>query len=159
MRSRLLAAFAGAAATIAVTVGVMTAAGVGFASGGGTINGCVKAPAGRLRVVNSSTVCRPGETAIQWNQQGPPGPSVTFVRRTQTGTVLAGQWSAVTSFCLAGEVVTGGGYSVGSIGFNDKVNQDEPLTQGGLDGWIMALNNSTAFNLPVWVTAICAQHP
>ena len=40
----------------------------------GTIHGCFNNVNGNLRVVESASDCRNNETAIDWNQQGPPGP-------------------------------------------------------------------------------------
>jgi hypothetical protein len=65
----------------------------------------------------------------------------------------------VTSYCGRGEVVTGGGYSIASIGFNDKLNVSGPVTDldTGRDGWVVEVFNNNRADLEVWVTAICAE--
>lgn len=40
----------------------------------GVIHACYQSSTGALRVVESGVPCRGGETALQWNQVGPPGP-------------------------------------------------------------------------------------
>lgn len=68
-QSRLVAG--AVAAAIALTASVAFAA----IPSGGVISGCYTRSGGTLRVVDSSTTaCRSGETAIQWNQTGPAGP-------------------------------------------------------------------------------------
>lgn len=80
-------------------------------------------------------------------------------RRTQHGVIAARTWSSVTSYCRSGEVVTGGGYSMASIGFSDKVNASVPVTDlgTGREGWVVEVFNNTDAPLDVWVTAICAE--
>jgi hypothetical protein len=67
---------------VTATVGVLAAVGVGVAAIPGSdkvITGCyltrdgVVHSKGELRVVDSSASCRPSETKLTWNQQGPPG--------------------------------------------------------------------------------------
>ncbi len=41
---------------------------------GAVISGCYANQTGALRVVTDDDQCRPEETGVQWNQQGPPGP-------------------------------------------------------------------------------------
>ena len=64
---------------VAVTLMLAAAmAGVTTASAAGTtppptINGCVHKVTGVLRVVDNSSLCKPEETPITWNQVGPKG--------------------------------------------------------------------------------------
>jgi hypothetical protein len=61
-------------ALVGVVIGL---GGVAFATipdSGGTIHGCYSKSNGNLRVVESASDCRNNETALPWNQQGPPGP-------------------------------------------------------------------------------------
>src|SRR5690242_7827860 len=44
-----------------------------FTDAGGAYHGCVSNASGVLRVVAPGAPCRPDETAITWNQQGPKG--------------------------------------------------------------------------------------
>jgi hypothetical protein len=55
---------------LAVAIGGVAVAAPG---GGGTIQGCFN-ERGALRVVDTGAACEAGETALTWNQQGPPGP-------------------------------------------------------------------------------------
>jgi hypothetical protein len=61
----------GAVATVAL-------AGTAYATipgGDGTIHGCYAKSGGTLRVIDASvTNCKAGETALDWSQQGVPGP-------------------------------------------------------------------------------------
>jgi hypothetical protein len=71
-RHRPSPAFAVAIAAVIVAVG-----GVAFATipdSNGTIHACYQKNSGSLRVVESGG-CRPNETPLNWNQQGPPGGS------------------------------------------------------------------------------------
>src|ERR1700728_4147907 len=57
-------------AAVALTAG-LTTAGMALASGSGTvIHGCVN---DKTHVLKIAATCGKGETAISWNQQGPPG--------------------------------------------------------------------------------------
>jgi hypothetical protein len=61
-------------ALVGVVIGL---GGVAFATttdSSGTIHGCYNKSNGNLRVVESAADCRSNETALPWNQQGPPGP-------------------------------------------------------------------------------------
>lgn len=39
------------------------------------ITACVQSPTGIVRIVQAPADCRASETVLQWNQQGPAGPS------------------------------------------------------------------------------------
>lgn len=47
--------------------------------GDGLIHACyTEGPSGRVRIIDSATsACNPSETAVSWNQSGPPGPPGT----------------------------------------------------------------------------------
>ncbi len=157
LRSHIAIAVMSSVATVVLAGAVMTITHTGFAQDGEeTIYGCVQTHSGDLRIVDDPADCRRTETAIDWNREGPVG-TVDVERRTQYGTIPAEDWTSVTAFCEAGEVVTGGGYSLGSIGFNDKVNVDGPITDAGtgLDGWTVSVHNDTIYAIDLWVTAIC----
>jgi hypothetical protein len=65
------------AMVVAVVGVVIGLGGVAFATipdSTGTIHGCYGKSNGNLRVVESASDCRSNETALPWNQQGPPGP-------------------------------------------------------------------------------------
>jgi hypothetical protein len=62
---------------IALAALVVALGGVAFAAipdSNGTIHGCYQRTNGVLRVVESAGDCRGRERALDWNQQGPPGP-------------------------------------------------------------------------------------
>jgi hypothetical protein len=42
---------------------------------GGVIHGCYANTRGAVRVIDSAASCDPGETALNWSQQGPAGPT------------------------------------------------------------------------------------
>lgn len=61
----------------AAALGLLAAGGAAYATipgSGGVIHGCY-ANSGGLRVIDTATdACKPGETALDWSVQGPPGP-------------------------------------------------------------------------------------
>ena len=68
-------------AYLALVAAVVAAGGVAYSSipdAQGVIHGCYSDVDGTLRVIdtaNASDVCRGAETALDWNQQGQPGPT------------------------------------------------------------------------------------
>src|SRR5690242_1169427 len=68
------------AALIVAILALITALGgvavASIPSGDGTIHGCYNGQ-GALRVIDADggATCAPGETALNWNQTGPPGPA------------------------------------------------------------------------------------
>jgi hypothetical protein len=93
--------------------GILTGAGIASAHGGDTsqIHSCVTRN-GLLRVVEATAQCPKGETPLDWNIQGPPGPGflpVVLRESTRQLTLGPGEGDYVTSSCLPGEVVVGGG--------------------------------------------------
>jgi type VI secretion system secreted protein Hcp len=74
-RSRTLKIALPTAATVIAGGAVALAA---IPSSDGTIHACYAtsgSPTGALRIVDEGVECASGETAISWNQQGPPGPA------------------------------------------------------------------------------------
>ena len=70
----------------------------------GTIHGCYQKNDGALRVVNDAAACRSSEQAIDWNQQGRPGPPGSSVAYDeQAGEVTT---DALTPTDLGGPSVT-----------------------------------------------------
>ena len=69
---RNLVAYLALAVALGLTGGVAYSA---IPDSGGVIHGCYDTANGTLRVIDTeaSGVCRGGETALDWNQQGPPG--------------------------------------------------------------------------------------
>ena len=65
------------ATAMALAALVVAVGGVAYATipdSSGTIHGCFSNTNGILRVVESANDCRTSERAIEWNQEGPPGP-------------------------------------------------------------------------------------
>lgn len=86
-----------------VTIGL---GGVAFATipdSSGTIHGCYSKSNGNLRVVETASDCRKNETALPWNQQGPPGGGSSVVSSEETGEVTTSSGSFVE---LGGPQVT-----------------------------------------------------
>ena len=70
----------------------------------GTIHGCYQKNDGALRVVNDAAACRSSEQAIDWNQQGRPGPPGSSVAYDEkAGEVTT---DALTPVDLGGPSVT-----------------------------------------------------
>jgi hypothetical protein len=69
---RNLVAYVALALALTVTAGVAYSA---IPDSGGVIHGCYDNAGGALRVIDTDAggVCRGGETALDWNQQGPAG--------------------------------------------------------------------------------------
>lgn len=63
---------------LAAAVVTAVSAGAAYATipgGDGVIHGCYAKSGGTLRIIDASvTKCKDGETALNWNQQGTPGP-------------------------------------------------------------------------------------
>ncbi len=74
----------------------------------------------------------------------------------------ANSWGAVYAMCDEGEVVTGGGHEVAAIGHTWVMNQSEPVTIDGVEGWMVALHHfpapegETYPDLSVAAIAVCA---
>jgi hypothetical protein len=82
------------ATAVALAALIVALGGVAYATipdSSGTIHGCSNKANGNLRVVESN--CRRDETAIAWNQRGPPGPpgEATGLRRFGQVTVPLGE--------------------------------------------------------------------
>jgi hypothetical protein len=130
------------AAIVAVLCGV--GAGVAYATGsipgaGGVIQGCYDG-GGNLKVV-ASLPCPKGYTALQWNEQGPPGtagaPGTNGTNGTNgvsgyeivsnTSTITSGEHGSGGVLCPAGKHVLGGGATLlRDVGGLDFEYLDEP---------------------------------
>jgi len=75
-----------AALAAALTCGVGIATGA-IPDAGGVIHSCYRTPNGRLRVIDTHQAagCRPNETALNFNQTGPPGPAGAAGPKGETG--------------------------------------------------------------------------
>ncbi len=144
---------------VAILASLLTAAllSVGMAiaaDDGDTFYACAR-PSGRVRAgtirVNVEPTCPARQTLVSWQDGGPLGELAVEARTTAT-TVPTGH-HAPSVQCEDDEAVTGGGVTVGSIGFNDKIFGSSPHE----NGWLAQIFNDTAFDLDVWVTAMCAK--
>jgi hypothetical protein len=95
------------ATAIALTALAVALGGVAYATipdSNGTIHGCYQKGNGNLRVVESSADCRSSEQALDWNQQGRPGPPGSSVAYDeQAGEVTT---DSLTPVDLGGPSVT-----------------------------------------------------
>lgn len=140
-----------AAMACALTLGFVYAGSQALAShNADTIHGCAKNASGQLRIVDDPSDCNASESSIDWSQ----GFELTTTKRTASGSIAAGAHQSVEASCEAGEVVTGGGYDVGSIAFSDKVITNGPLDE---DTWVVGIFNDAASEIDVFVSIICAE--
>jgi len=104
-------------------VAASAAAGAVWASipdANGVIHGCFKTVSGQLRIVQSAADCNPAETAIAWNQTGPPGPPPPVADRTLWISPLAfqaGQFGGNLTFDRGsfGDTLTIGSTAAGDL--------------------------------------------
>ena len=131
-----VAAFAAGAVLMGLVLGV----GVASESNGNTIYSCLN-PAGQPRIVDAPEDCRPQETSLDWNiegpqgipglqglegpggpqgppgEQGPPGmegpPGVLsmYHRFANTDILESGEFGFAQAVCDPGDIATGGGFS------------------------------------------------
>jgi hypothetical protein len=143
-----------AAVALAVASGIgggMVAANV---VGPSSVDACYSNSTGALRVAEA---CRPNETSIVLGTVG-------FQTRQvyETEWFPTNSWGAVYAMCDEGEVVTGGGHEVAAIGHTWVMNQSEPVTLDGVQGWMVALHHfpapegETYPDLSVTAIAVCA---
>jgi len=155
---RRIFAFAVVVAVLALAGGIAYAA---IPDSNGVIHGCFKTVGGQLRVIDTSTTsCLPSETAISWNQMGPPGtPGVSgYEEKTHQVFVTAGAFTNVTVFCSAGKKVLGGGFDIETPD-DVKVFSSEPSDGSGNiidNGWNVFVHNAGSVTRQVTATAICA---
>jgi len=143
------------------------------------IAGCYENHTGALRVATDRESCRPDETAIEWNQQGPQGPIGPAGPQGEQGPVgpegppggLAGRVVVTSEFtvpqstvdftyvataeCPAGTVVLGGGYEVDQSGVNE-LRESHPFTQPDTQGWSVGVGPDEDVDTDGVVYAICA---
>ncbi|MCC7078074.1 MAG: hypothetical protein IT198_13210 [Acidimicrobiia bacterium] len=146
----------------ALLASILTASLVGggmalAAEGGDVFNACAR-PSGRVRPhtirVNVEPECHGGDTLVSWRDGGPVG-QLAVVERTVHEVVGSGTGHhTIESPCEPGEVATGGGYTVGSIGDKDKVFASSATA--GNTGWSVQFINDSGFDVDVWVSAECA---
>lgn len=154
-----------------LAVGIMTVAGVTFATGGipsptGEIHACYAKHSGKLRVVTGPNKCRKTERSLKWNQRGPAG---IAARETQEGSERIAPpsnpnqspsgFSSATVTCPAGKEVLGGGFRLGGgiddLGENLRVLSSSP---SGANGWRVSVRNESTTKPHLFrAVAICAR--
>jgi hypothetical protein len=168
--------------------GIALGAGVGASAvawaddGAPTISACYSRNNGLLRIIGSGEECRPDETALEWNQQGPPGPQGPAGPQGPTGPVgpegpagPAGGLAdreivtqdftvprstleftyVVTAACPPGKLVTGGGYEIGQDGVNEFRESHPEMIQPGVEGWTVGVGADDDVDVDGTVYAIC----
>jgi hypothetical protein len=141
------------------------------------ISGCYSNHSGALRVIGDGEECRADETALQWNQQGSPGPVGPAGPQGPVGPEgpaggLAGREVMVFEFtvpsstaeftyvatatCPAGKVVLGGGYEVEQAGVNELRESHPEVVQPGVEGWSVGIGPDDDVDVDGVVYAICA---
>jgi hypothetical protein len=107
MMMRILRYRPSPATAIALTALAVALGGVAYATipdSNGTIHGCYQKNDGRLRVVNDGGACRQSEQALDWNQQGRPGPPGSAVAYDEKADEVT--TNALTPVDLGGPSVT-----------------------------------------------------
>jgi hypothetical protein len=136
--------------TVLLVVALMlVGSGLASAHGGDTslIHSCVNA-GGRIRIVGATSSCLGDEQSLDWNKQGPAGPSslsVVLRESSRLLTLAPGEGDFVTSPCLDGEVVVGGGVT-NSSGFA-TLGSSGPFFDGTHSGWTVRFDNKSAETL------------
>jgi hypothetical protein len=146
----------------------------------GVIHGCYTKSGGTLRVIDASvTTCKDGETSLNWNQagvpgppgpqgeQGPPGPPgpkgdqgdpgvANFtVRSAEQANLPLGEIVGFKVNCEPGERATGGGFDVERFGDpNVRLLQSAPLSDDS--GWAVTLQNNSGQIRAARAFAVCA---
>jgi hypothetical protein len=135
----------------------------------GVIHACYKTQNGQLRVIDDAG-CAPSETALSWNQTGPPGPPGP---KGDTGPAgVLGFYTKKLSFsvpahgeefngigCDVGDRATGGGFA--ALPIHVDVAGDDPInvvigSQEVPGGWQFAFTNSGDSPQDVQISVVCA---
>jgi hypothetical protein len=134
---------------LVIIAATLVGSGLASAHGGDTslIHSCVNA-GGRIRIVEATSSCSAQEQPLDWNKQGPPGPSLLSVVLRESSRLLTlapGERDFVSSQCVDGEVVISGG----------ALNAPEVVTvgrsslffDGTHSGWSVRFDNNTGETL------------
>ncbi len=142
-----------------VVAAMLAGAGIANAHGGDTslIHSCVNKDSGGIRIVGATSHCLRSEASLDWNKEGPPGPSSLSVVLRETSrqlTLAPGAGDVVSSGCLSGEVVVGGGPT--NIPANVTVAYSTLFFDGTNSGWSVRFENHGASTVTV-LTAVSAE--
>lgn len=132
--------------------------GMALAAGEGDVFHACARPSGRVRPhtirVNVEPTCHGADTLVSWTDGGSTG-QLAVEERTVHEVIGSGTGHhTIESLCEPGEVATGGGYTVGSIGDKDKVFSSSATADN--TGWAIQFINESGFDIDVWVSAECA---
>ncbi len=142
---------------------ILAGAGIASAHGGDTtlIHACVNKDSGGIRIVGATSHCLRSEVPLDWNKEGPPGPSSLSVVLRETSrqlTLAPGTGAEIASGCLSGEVVVGGGPTniPGNV-TNVTVAWSTVFFDGTSSGWLVRFENHGADTVTVFpaVSAEC----
>ena len=127
----------------------------------GDVNTCKLTGGGRL--VSWGTVPQPGPTGAQGptgpqgatGVSGPTGPGgVSLYEVRDVVTINPGGGASPSARCNAGDHVTGGGFSPGTVTYDMQVSLSAPLIN--LVGWYVIARNDTSVPMDITAIAICA---
>jgi hypothetical protein len=112
-----------------------------------------------LRVVPPGTVCGEGETALDWNRQGPPGQSGVFTVKGPGTRIAPGETGHVRVDCGDGNYAISGGYAGErptapiSVFVNTIDSKDTSVWRVGI------MNHSETASYPFGTYASCMRLP
>jgi hypothetical protein len=141
--------------------GMFTAGGAALATAMNDelINACATTATGVLRVVPPGTACGEGETALDWNRQGPPGQFGVFTIKGPGARIAPGETAHVRVDCGDGNYAISGGYSgerptaPTSVFVNTIDNKDTSVWR------VSIMNNSETATYPFVTYASCMPLP
>lgn len=158
--------------TALVAVAAVAAAGIAYAaipSGNGVISAC-KTKDGAVKLIDKEAGqgCNSSQQLVEWNQQGPPGPTGQegpagvagedgfsgYGVVTQAGAVAGGGTGLVVATCSAGKKVLGGGWWANP---QTHVLVARSRPNGTATAWeVSVLNEHPTVAITFNVYAICA---
>jgi hypothetical protein len=164
-------------AGLALVTASAIVAGIALASipdAAGVIHACYGNQFGILRVIDTAKgqSCRKGETALDWNQQGPPGPQgvagpqgpqgapgisgyEVVVDRETLFNIVAEDIAAAQAACPQGKTVLGGGANT-LQGAELSLKTSGPTVPGAWRVEYVNTSGKMLFQADVWAFAICA---
>lgn len=124
------------------------------------IHACYNNSSGTIKLVNTGEPCHHNETAIQWNQTGPAGPSGLsgYEQKSNKVVLAAGATVQVSVKCSAGKKVLGGGFDIETPTFVKVFSSEASDGAGNFinNGWNVMATNTDTNPRQVTVSAICA---
>lgn len=140
------------ATTLALAAGLASGFVLTGSATPGTVEACYRTTNGALRV-DTGGGCKGGEQALTLGTG-----RITTRVVTDEDSMSRTDQGVLEMMCAPGEVVTGGGYTIASIGPDIFVNQDQPFQDDdGNQGWLVVATYTTVedYVVEVWGYAIC----